>query len=184
MIPPSTSAWNSPVIIVRKKYVGARIVVDFHSLNVLQNYLVEIFPMLFIAELLSSLCGCSFFSSLELERAFWQIPLASEDSEKTVFTTTMGHYEFNAMAFGLRNSPANFCQNITLTIQPGSSYDLFTTPRTIALSPYEIHLQFHIVTLLFFRTSGFFRFYLLLLHSYNFTNTNVHQMCGHPSNSC
>lgn len=49
------------------------------------------------------------FSILDLESGYWQVPIAPEDQEKTVFLTPMRLYEFLQMPFGLNNAPA-MCQ--------------------------------------------------------------------------
>jgi len=49
-----------------------------------------------------------FFTTLDQANAYWSIPIAPEDREKTEFTTPMGLYEFNYLPFGLCNAPATF----------------------------------------------------------------------------
>ena len=47
-----------------------------------------------------------YFSKLDLQAAYWSIPMNEEDKE---FTVQSGKYEFNGMPFGLTNTVATFC---------------------------------------------------------------------------
>jgi hypothetical protein len=52
---------------------------------------------------LRRLCTVSVFSTVDLVRAFNQIPVAQEDMQQTAITTPFGLFEFPFMTFGLRN---------------------------------------------------------------------------------
>ena len=52
--------------------------------------------------------GYRYFSKLDMNSGFWQIPIKEEDKRKTVFVTPNGLYECNVRAQGLKNSPPSF----------------------------------------------------------------------------
>ena len=57
---------------------------------------------------IDSLAGSCYFTTLDLAAGYWQVGLEEDDKEKTAFSTTLGHFEFNVMPFGLTNAPATF----------------------------------------------------------------------------
>jgi len=58
---------------------------------------------------------CKFFTTLDINSAFWSIPLRIRDRQKTGFVTQEGHYQWTCLPFGLKTSPAIF-QRILVNI--------------------------------------------------------------------
>jgi len=52
--------------------------------------------------------NCKYFSKLDINSAFWSIPLWIEDRRKTGFVTQEGHFQWTCLPFGLKTSPAIF----------------------------------------------------------------------------
>ena len=51
--------------------------------------------------------GCPWFTTIDINFAFWSIPICVEEWLKTGFVTQSGHYEWiRSMPFGLKNAPA------------------------------------------------------------------------------
>ena len=106
VIRESISPWNSPLILIKKKDGSFRPCIDFRKLN---NVTVpEKFPIPMISDILQSMHGAKFFTTLDLESSYWQTSINESDKQKTAFSTQTGHFEFNVMPFGLKNAPAIF----------------------------------------------------------------------------
>jgi len=110
VIRPSSSAWRSPILLARrimpdgsKKY---RFCIDLRKVNSITTKDCYALPM--IRETVNALCGAKYFSTLDVDRAFWQVGLAEEDKCKTAFILDGKLYEFNVMPFGSMNAPGTF----------------------------------------------------------------------------
>lgn len=115
-IRPSTSAFSSPVLMVRKKDGGWRLCVDYWLLNALT--VKTKFPIPVIDELLDELAGAQWFTSLDLRASFNQIRLAPGEEHKTAFQTHWGQFEYTVMSFGLTGAPNTFQGAMNTVLRP------------------------------------------------------------------
>ena len=93
------SPWSQPLLIVTKKDGSTRFCVDFRKLNSMTKK--QIFPLPWVDEVPDSLGNSCCFITLDLASGYWQIPLKSEDREKTTFCTRQGNLEFRVMPMRL-----------------------------------------------------------------------------------
>jgi hypothetical protein len=106
LIEPSNSPWAAPVMIVRKDN-KIRVVVDFRGLN--RMVVADQYPIPRVDDLFNALGGKSWFSTLDIMKSFFQIPINDERSrELTAFRTPFGLYQWKRMPQGYKNSPAIF----------------------------------------------------------------------------
>jgi hypothetical protein len=54
------------------------------------------------------MAGSKYFTVLDIENAYWNIPIKEEDKDKTGFVTPFGSFRYEKMAFGLAGAPATF----------------------------------------------------------------------------
>ena len=139
LIRPSSSPWISPVVLVKKKDGGLRMCIDFRRLNAATKR--DPYQLPRIDDLIDRMQGCAYFSSIDVLSAFWNVPMAEEDIEKTGFTTAFGNFEWMRMPFGLINASSTFqrlIDKITSGIEGATAYidDVFVFNPT-----WESHLK-------------------------------------------
>ena len=91
IVQPSRSPWASPVVLVPKKDGSLHFCVDYCKLNSITRK--DVFSLPRVDDILDTLNGARYFSSLDFASGYWQI----EDARaKSAFTTYNGLYEFDA----------------------------------------------------------------------------------------
>ena len=103
---PSESQWSSPLHLARKGPTGWRPCGDFRALN--NRTLPDRHPVRHIHDFTNNIEGCTVLSTIDLVKAYQQIPVNADDICKTAITTPFGLYEFPFMTFGLRNAGQTF----------------------------------------------------------------------------
>jgi hypothetical protein len=106
LVEPSTSPYGAPILFVGKKDGSLRMVQDYRYLNKIT--IKNRYPLPRIDDLLDSISGMKYFTSLDLTSGYYQIRITEEDVPKTAFRTPFGLYQFKVLTFGLTNAPATF----------------------------------------------------------------------------
>lgn len=126
-IEPSDSPFNNPIFLIPKKSTNGkpqwRLVVDFRDLN--KKILQDRFPLPRIDETLDSLGKAKWFSTLDLQSGFHQVPLSRKSKKYTAFSTTDGHYQFSRLPFGLNISPNSFQRMMSMALSGLSPHIAF-----------------------------------------------------------
>ena len=89
-IAPSNSACASAVVLVRKRTSDLRMCCDFRALNA--TTVKDAYPLPRIDESMDALAGARYFTTLDLQSAYLQVPMHAGDANKTAFTTPLGFF--------------------------------------------------------------------------------------------
>lgn len=108
LIEESYSPFAAPVTLAFKKEENrkSRLCIDFRELNKIVIPQAQPFPLM--EDLIARTRNCKYFTTLDINSAFWSIPLRIEDRKKTGFITQEGHYQWTCLPFGLKTAPAIF----------------------------------------------------------------------------
>ena len=112
---PSCSEWASPSVLVRKRDGSVRWCIDLRKLNDVTVKDCYLLPLL--QDCMDALEGCRHFTTLDVASGYYQLEIAEEDRDKTVFVTKYGLFSFRRMLFGLCNAPATFSCSISLVLR-------------------------------------------------------------------
>jgi len=106
IVTETRSPYASPVLLVSQKGGKSRLVVDYRRLN--KQTRRQNFPLPNMDEQIESLGAGQLFVQLDLANGYFQVPLAKESREKTVFITPDDTGEFPRTPFGLAGAPGEF----------------------------------------------------------------------------
>ena len=106
IIEPSKSPWSAPIVPIKKKDGTIRLCVDYRQLN--RVTIPDKHPMPNVADVISGIGEVKYFTTLDLVRGYYQMPVEETSRPLTAFSTTRGHWQFKRLPFGLKNSPSAF----------------------------------------------------------------------------
>ena len=119
IIVPANSPYSSPALIVPKKHKQGetdihkkwRFVSDYRALNAVT--ITDTYKPPPIDMLLTATAGAKYYTFLDLEKGFWQLPIEKESQAATAFTIPgIGVYQFKRVVMGLKNSSAVFQRHV------------------------------------------------------------------------
>lgn len=120
-----------------------RFAVDYRKLNKVTKPIA--FPISRLSNMLDAIGEANpmYLSSLDLGKAFWQVPLSESSKHKAAIITQNGIYEFQTMPFGLSGAPASF-QSLMMKVLKGVSWKFalcYVDDIIIFSKNFEEHLE-------------------------------------------
>ena len=137
----SKSPYSAPVVPIRKKDGSLRMCIDYRKLNAVTK--PDSFPMPVMQDLVFSMHGNRYFTTLDLVKGYYQVPLDPDGAECTAFSTTRNHYQFKRLAFGLKNAPSAFQREMQSVLAGFDSKNVvvFIDDILIVSDSFEKHLH-------------------------------------------
>ncbi|GFO05646.1 scan domain-containing protein 3 [Plakobranchus ocellatus] len=115
VIEPSSSAYCSPIVLVKKKDNTLRLCIDFRKINTVTQFDANNIPL--PEDLFMQLSQSTFFTSCDLSKAYWQISLSKECRHIMAFQTPLGLMHWCRMPFGLVGAPAQFIRLMHIVLK-------------------------------------------------------------------
>ena len=83
----------------------------------------------------------NYFSTLDLSKGYWQIPMKNEDKPKTAFVTPDGLHQFCKMPFGLVNATATFNRLMRKVLSELTNADSFVDDVLAHTKNWNAHVR-------------------------------------------
>ena len=116
IIEPSTAAWLSPIVLVKKPDGTQRMCLDYRRVNT--HLQVDIHPLPRLEEMVETAAGNSYYASLDMKDAYYQVELDEASRDLTTFSDGVSLYRFKRLPFGLSCSPAIFSRIMSNILAP------------------------------------------------------------------
>ena len=139
LIVPSQSQYSSPMVIVKKKNNSIRICCDYRKLNKVTELDQEGLPN--IEDIINTMGKGKIFTTIDLTRGFWQIPMEEQSRKFTAFTTHMGFYKSTVMPFGLVNSTATFTKMMRKILKPHPNIQHYVDDICVFTDNWNEHIK-------------------------------------------
>ena len=99
IIEPSTAAWLSPIVLVKKPDGTQRMCLDYRKVST--HLQVDIHPLPRLEEMVEIAAGNKYYATLDMKEAYYQVELGEQSRNLTTFSDGASLYRFKRLPFGL-----------------------------------------------------------------------------------
>ena len=115
IIEPSTSPWRAQILVVRN-FSKCRLVIDY-SQTINRCTLLDAYPLPKIDDVVNRVAQDCYYSTLDLQSAYHQVPILEEERQYTAFEAMGRLYQYKRLPFGVTNGASAFQRIIDKFIQ-------------------------------------------------------------------
>ena len=138
-IEPSLATHCCEAYVVRKNGKEDRVVIDFRPLNsVIISYEL---PFTSMREIFDRLCGAKIFTTLDMTKAFYSVPIKEEDRHKTTFRLNDNCYQFKFLPMGLVSSPKAMQRLTNMVVKDVEGLEGYVDDLVVHSEDFETHVQ-------------------------------------------
>jgi len=123
IIKPSTSPWRAQVVVVNNSNHRKRLCIDY-SQTINKFTLLDAYPLPRIQTIANSVAQYNWFSSLDLNSMYYQVPTMPEERLFTAFEANGQLYQFKRIPFGLKNAVPGFQRVVMKSFQSTTAREL------------------------------------------------------------
>ena len=138
--PRQFADWAAPIVPVLKGDQTVRICGDFKQ-TINQASKLDRYPIPKIEDLFAGLAGGTCFSTLDLSKAYLQVPLDEEAKAVAVINTHKGLYQFNRLPYGVSSAPGIFQRVMESVLQGIPGIMVYLDDILVAGKDEEQHLK-------------------------------------------
>lgn len=139
-IVPSSSPVGAGFFFVKKKDGSLRPCIDYRGLNYIT--VKNSYPLTLMSVSFEILQGAKVFTNLDLRNSYHFVRIKEGDKWKTAFNTSLGHFEYRVIPFGLVNAPAVF--QVLVKDVPRDMQNIFVVVYQDNILIFSPSLQMHV----------------------------------------
>ena len=138
--PRQFADWAAPIVPVLKEDKTVRICGDFKQ-TINQASKLDRYPIPKIEDLFTGLTGGTCFSTLDLSKAYLQVPLDEQAKAVAVINTHKGLYQFKHLPYGVSSAPGIFQRVMESVLQGIPGVMVYLDDILVAGEDEEQHLK-------------------------------------------